>query len=90
MPASSALPYHNADFLLRFPKADPSLFFHSRQQLKDRLAHEKDQIKSDASLADDLSIALQYIEEHHGCNIATVEQMTLQNEITWELLWALV
>lgn len=38
---------------------------------------------------EDLSTALQYIDEHHGKNIATVETMTADNEITWELLWAL-
>lgn len=39
---------------------------------------------------DDISVALQYIEEHHGSNVATVENMTSQGEITWELLWALL
>lgn len=39
---------------------------------------------------DDLATALQYIEEHHGANIASVENMTAHNEITWELLWALL
>lgn len=70
-------------------KADPSLFFHSRVALKDRWQHEKAKEPQDQALVDDLSTALQYIDEHHGNNIATVENMTASNQITWELLWAL-
>jgi hypothetical protein len=75
--------------VLYIVKADPSLFFHSRTALKDKWLHEKAQEPQDRSLIEDLSIALQYIDEHHGKNIATVENMTAEDEITFELLWAL-
>lgn len=75
--------------MLGMIQADPSLFFHSRTVLRDRWLHEKAQEPRDQSLVDDLSTALQYIDEHHGSHIATVESLTAHNEMTWDLLWAL-
>jgi hypothetical protein len=36
-----------------------------------------------------VTVALQYVEEEHGSNIASLERMLPDNEITWRLLWAL-
>ena len=70
-------------------KADPSLFFYSRAGLKDTLTQEEKEENPDPSLVADLKVALQYVEEEHGNNIASLENMLPDNEITWKLLWAL-
>ncbi|KAL2037820.1 hypothetical protein N7G274_009545 [Stereocaulon virgatum] len=71
------------------PLADPSLFFHSRSALKDRLSQEESRESPDSSIIADVTVALQYVEEEHGSNIASLERMLPDNEITWKLLWAL-
>ena len=70
-------------------KADPSLFFYSRDGIKDRLTQEEKLANPETSLVADLKVALQYVEEEHGNNIASLENMLPDNEITWKLLWAL-
>ena len=70
-------------------KADPKLFFHSRVALQERLCQEEQQNPQDSSLVADLKVALQYVEEEHGSNLATLERLLPSNEITWGLIWAL-
>lgn len=71
------------------PFADPPLFFHSRFALHERLAQEEKNGNPDAALIADLQTALQYVEEQHGSNIASLGNLLPAGEITWSLLWAL-
>ena len=70
-------------------KADPKLFFHSRVALQERLCQEEQQNPQNISSVADLKVALQYVEEEHGSNLASLERLLLSNEITWGLIWAL-
>ncbi|CZR51157.1 related to TOB3 (member of AAA-ATPase family) [Phialocephala subalpina] len=73
------------------PSADPSLFYHSRQALIDRLAteHEKESSTQDEILVADLKTALLFTEEEHGAAIADMSTLLPAEECTWDLLWAL-
>jgi hypothetical protein len=65
------------------------LFFYSRHALKAKTQQEEAVKEPDASLVADLSVALQYVEEEHGSNIKSLENLLPSNQITWPLLWAL-
>ena len=65
------------------------MFFYSRHALKARIEQEDAAKESDTSLVADLSVALQYVDEQHGKNIKSLENMVPNNRITWPLLWAL-
>ncbi|KAI5116472.1 hypothetical protein M0805_001635 [Coniferiporia weirii] len=71
------------------PVADPQLFFHSRIGIQHKLGEEKSRETPDNELIDDLTTALQFIEEDHGETIADFEMLTAHGEITFELLWTL-
>ena len=70
-------------------QADPKFFFHSRFDLKDRLAKEQSKDSPDDALIADIKVALQYIEEDNGNDIADFMRLTDHQEITFDLLWAL-
>lgn len=74
---------------LGVPQADPALFFHSRFGLRERLSQEEEQEPPDTALIADISTALQYVDEKHGNNIASMKNLIPAREITWGLLWAL-
>ncbi|KKK13016.1 hypothetical protein P175DRAFT_0492393 [Aspergillus ochraceoroseus IBT 24754] len=71
------------------PTADPVLFYHSRFGLKSALEAEKAKDHPNEILVNDLTVALTYIEEDHGKNIASMDSLLSRGEITWGLLWAL-
>ncbi|KAE9403437.1 hypothetical protein BT96DRAFT_1016993 [Gymnopus androsaceus JB14] len=72
------------------PVADPQLFFFSRFSLNDRLVAERAKDTPDEALISDLDIAMQFIEADHNQNIADYSLMTAKQEITYDLLWALL
>ncbi|KAF8526674.1 P-loop containing nucleoside triphosphate hydrolase protein [Hysterangium stoloniferum] len=69
--------------------ADPNLFFHSQEGLKARYEEEMSKERPDESMISDISLALQFIEEDQGGNIADFGQLVSHGEITYDLLWAL-
>ncbi|KAF8532083.1 P-loop containing nucleoside triphosphate hydrolase protein [Gautieria morchelliformis] len=71
------------------PLANPKLFFYSHFGLENRLEKEQSKDLQDVALIADLKVALQYIEEDHGNNIADFKKLTAHEEITYVLLWAL-
>ncbi|KAF8522857.1 P-loop containing nucleoside triphosphate hydrolase protein, partial [Gautieria morchelliformis] len=71
------------------PVADQWLFFYSHFGLENRLEKEQSKDLQDVTLIADLKVALQYIEEDHGNNIADFKKLTAHEEITFTLLWAL-
>ncbi|KAJ9627686.1 hypothetical protein H2203_002898 [Taxawa tesnikishii (nom. ined.)] len=70
--------------------ADPSLFFHSRFALRDRLGQEKARNEPDHALVTDISTALEYIQADHGGNIENFDSLVASKQITWDLMWALL
>jgi hypothetical protein len=69
--------------------AEPKLFFHSRLGLEDRLAKERSKDAPNETLIADITTALQYVEEDHAGNIVDFMRLTTNQEITYDLLWAL-
>ena len=69
-------------------KADPKLFYHSYEGLKLRLAKESSQSQPD-ELVSHLSAAIQFTEEEHESTMASVGTLISDDEITWDLLWAI-
>ncbi|KAF8576015.1 P-loop containing nucleoside triphosphate hydrolase protein [Ramaria rubella] len=67
----------------------PSLFFHSRFALGHRLAEEQKKDCPNDALIADLKTTLRYIEEDHGNDIADMNKLTANQEIIYDLLWAL-
>lgn len=65
------------------------MFFHSRFGLRERLSQEEEQEPPDTALIADISTALQYVDEKHGNNIASLKNLIPSKGITWGLLWAL-
>lgn len=65
------------------------MFFHSRFGLRERLSQEEEQESPDTALIADLSTALQYVDEKHGNNVASMKNLIPTKKITWGLLWAL-
>jgi hypothetical protein len=70
-------------------KADPKLFYHSYEGLKLRLAKESTQSQPDEELVSHLSTAIQFTEEEHESTVASVGTLISDDEITWDLLWAI-
>jgi hypothetical protein len=70
-------------------KADPILFFHSHAALKKLFEEEQSKDLQDNDLISDLAVALEFIQEDHGANIANFERLLSFEEITYDLLWAL-
>lgn len=75
--------------LIQFLQASPVLFYHSRFGLKSAFEAEKSKDQPDEALVNDLTVALQYIEEDHAGNIASMDSLLSRQEITWDLFWAL-
>ncbi|KAL4784385.1 P-loop containing nucleoside triphosphate hydrolase protein [Aspergillus varians] len=71
------------------PSASPVLFYHSRFGLKSALEAEKAKDQPDKALLTDLNVALQYIQEDHAQNIANMDSLLKNQEIRWDLCWAL-
>jgi Domain of unknown function (DUF7025) len=57
--------------------------------LENRLEVEQSKDSEDVALIADLKVALQYIEDDHGNDIADFKKLTGHEEITFLLLWAL-
>ncbi|KAJ4480946.1 P-loop containing nucleoside triphosphate hydrolase protein [Lentinula aciculospora] len=72
------------------PLANPKLFFHSRVGIQDKLAAERLKDVPDEGLIADLETAMQYIAEDHSQNLIEYNLLTSQQEITYDLLWALM
>ncbi|KAF8824540.1 hypothetical protein HHX47_DHR8000307 [Lentinula edodes] len=72
------------------PVADPKLFFYSRVGIQDKLDVENAKDVPDEGFIADLEAAMQYIAEDHSQNLTEYNLMTSQQEITYELLWALI
>ena len=69
--------------------AEPKLFFYSHSGLKDRLAKERSKGTPNEALISDIATAIQYVEEDHADNIVDFVRLTANQEITYDLLWAL-
>ncbi|KAJ4484206.1 P-loop containing nucleoside triphosphate hydrolase protein [Lentinula edodes] len=72
------------------PVADPKLFFYSRVGIQDKLDAENAKNVPDEGFIADLEAAMQYIAEDHSQNLTEYNLMTSEQEITYELLWALI
>ncbi|PAV22548.1 AAA family ATPase [Pyrrhoderma noxium] len=72
------------------PTANPKLFFHSYEGLKKKLDEERSAPCPDESLILDLHAAIQYTEEDEGGNMEDFVRLTSHQEITFDLLWALI
>ncbi|KAF8521951.1 P-loop containing nucleoside triphosphate hydrolase protein [Hysterangium stoloniferum] len=71
------------------PTADPNLFFYSHEGLKARYEEEISKEQPNETIVSDISVALQFVEEDHGGNIADFGRLVSHGEITYDLLWAL-
>ena len=70
-------------------QADPKLFFHARPHLIRRKAEEKEKLKPDQALIDDIGTALRFVEEDYAGDIASLSSLLANEQITWDLLWAI-
>lgn len=71
-------------------KADPRLFFFSRFGIQDRLDTERAKETPDEALISDLEGAMEFIAVDQSQNITDYNLMTSKQEITYDLLWALL
>ena len=70
-------------------QADPKVFFHARPHLIRRKDEEKEKIKPDQALIDDIGTALRFVEEDYAGEIASLISLRASKQITWDLLWAI-
>ena len=70
-------------------QADPELFFYARREITLRKAAEKEKSEPDQSLINDIGTALRFVEEDFGERTASLDSLLVQNEITYDLLWAI-
>ncbi|CAG8959829.1 hypothetical protein HYFRA_00001737 [Hymenoscyphus fraxineus] len=71
------------------PTSTPHLLFHAKDALYTRKEAEKDKPTPDKVLINDIGTALRFVAEDFGSQIANLESLVVQNEITWDLLWCL-
>lgn len=57
--------------------------------MQERLELTKQAVPAEPELAEDLEIALKFIEEEHATTIENVESLLAVTKITWDYLWAL-
>ena len=71
-------------------QANPQLFFLSYDGLKSRLAQEEARYLRNAELIADIETAVQFVEEDFASTLVDFKKLTTQQEITFDLLWALI
>lgn len=71
-------------------QAHPRLFFLSYKGLESILAEERKKANPDEELIQGLTVALDYTLEEFAETMADFEKLTSQEEITFDLLWALI
>ncbi|ETW80179.1 AAA+-type ATPase [Heterobasidion irregulare TC 32-1] len=72
------------------PTANSQLFFLSYDGLKSRLAQEEARCLRNAELIADLETAIQFVEEDFASTLVDFKKLATQQEITFDLLWALI
>lgn len=77
------------EWVADFVQADPQLLFHARPHLIRRKAEEKEKLKPDQALIDDVGTALRFVEEDYAGDIASVSSLLANEQITWDLLWTI-
>ena len=70
-------------------QADPKLFFHARPHLIRRKTEEKEKLKPDQALIDDIGTALRFVEEDYAGDTASLSSLLANEQITWDLLWTI-
>ncbi len=70
-------------------QADPKLLFHARPHLIKRKTEEKKKLTPDQALIDDIGTAVRFVEEDYAAEIASLNSLLANGEITWDMLWTI-
>ncbi|OKL60944.1 hypothetical protein UA08_03620 [Talaromyces atroroseus] len=70
-------------------KAKPELIFWAAESLLRIKEEEKSKSQPNKQLIDDIGTALRFVEEDYSGQIASLESLIKENQITWDLLWAI-
>ncbi|GKZ86753.1 hypothetical protein AnigIFM56816_002352 [Aspergillus niger] len=71
------------------PMASPEVFFWAAPDLMRIKEEEKQKENPNQQLINDIGTALQFVEEDFGAQISSLKSLMSENQITWDLLWAI-
>ncbi|OJI82824.1 hypothetical protein ASPTUDRAFT_149218 [Aspergillus tubingensis CBS 134.48] len=71
------------------PMATPEVFFWAAPDLIRIKEEEKQKERPNQQLIDDIGTALQFVEEDFAAQIVSLKSLLSENQITWDLLWAI-
>ncbi|GLA51088.1 hypothetical protein AnigIFM63604_007430 [Aspergillus niger] len=71
------------------PMASPEVFFWAAPDLMRVKEEEKQKENPNQQLINDIGTALQFVEEDFAAQISSLKSLMGENQITWDLLWAI-
>ncbi|SPB51383.1 unnamed protein product [Aspergillus niger] len=71
------------------PMASPEVFFWAAPDLMRIKEEEKQKENPNQQLINDIGTALQFVEEDFAAQISSLKSLMSENQITWDLLWAI-
>ncbi|CAK48372.1 AAA family ATPase [Aspergillus niger] len=71
------------------PMASPEVFFWAAPDLMRVKEEEKQKENPNQQLINDIGTALQFVEEDFAAQISSLKSLMSENQITWDLLWAI-
>ncbi|GLA16454.1 hypothetical protein AnigIFM62618_003033 [Aspergillus niger] len=71
------------------PMASPEVFFWAAPDLMRIKEEEKQKENPNQQLINDIGTALQFVEEDFAAQISSLKSLISENQITWDLLWAI-